>query len=47
MTPADKSVLLGKVTKLVEAVKRARGRANDIPVVEARIGQEIVNYLHS
>jgi hypothetical protein len=47
MTPADKSILLGKVTKLIEGVKRARGRANDIAVVDIKIGQKIVNYLHS
>lgn len=47
LSPAEKSVLLGKLDKLIQAVKKARQRANTTTVVKATVGKELFNYINS
>lgn len=47
LSPADKSVLLGKIDKLIQAVKKARQRANTTEVVKTTIGKELFTYINS
>lgn len=47
MSSADKSELLGRLDKLLRAVKRARQRANSTEVVSRHIGKTIFEYLHA
>jgi len=47
LSPADKSVLLGKIDKLLQAVKKARQRANTTKVVKTTIGKELFAYINS
>jgi len=47
LTPADKSVILGKLDKLLRAVKKARQRANATKVVTASVGKELFNFINS
>lgn len=46
MSSADKSELLGRLDKLLRAVKRARQRANSTEVEKRSIGKAIFGYLH-
>jgi len=46
LSSADKSVLLARIDRLAEAVKRARQRANGAPIVEIKVGKAIFDYLH-
>lgn len=45
LSPADKSVLLGNCDKLIQAVKKARMKANMVEVSEVYIGQDMMTYL--
>ena len=45
LSPAEKSELIGRVDKLTQAVKRARQRANEVEVVDLRVGRKIVDYI--
>jgi hypothetical protein len=45
LSPADKSKLLGRIDKLMLAVKQARTRANSTPVVHITIGNELLGYI--
>ena len=47
LSPADKSALLGKIDKLIQAVKKARQRANTTEVVKTTIGKELFTYINS
>lgn len=47
LSPADKSALLGKIDKLIQAVKKARQRANTTEVVKTTIGKELFGYINS
>lgn len=47
ITPAEKSVLLGKMDKLIRAFKQARQRANTSEVVRRTVGAEIFAYIHA
>lgn len=47
LSPADKSVLLGKIDKLIQSVKKARQRANTTKVVGKTIGKELFAYINS
>jgi len=47
ITPAEKSVLLGKIDKLIRAFKQARQRANTTEVVKKSIGEAIFDYINS
>lgn len=46
ITPAEKSVILGRLDKLTRAVKKARQKANSAEVVSATIGAEIFKYIN-
>lgn len=43
--PRDKADYLTRIDELIEAVKDARMRANDIPVIEAKIGDAFFDYI--
>lgn len=45
LSPADKSKMLERVDKLIQAVKKARQRANNIDVEKAEIGGAITKYI--
>jgi len=45
LSPAEKSEILGRLDNLIEAVKKARSRANSIDIVKAGIGSKIFNYI--
>ena len=45
ISPAEKSELLGRVDKLIRAVKKARQRANKAEVVKNRIGNKLFDYI--
>ena len=47
ITPAEKSVLLGKIDKLIRSFKKARQRANTTEVVNRTIGKELFNFINS
>ncbi len=44
--PREKADYLTRIDELIEAVKDARMRANDIPIVERQIGQALFSYIH-
>lgn len=45
ISPADKSLLLGRVDSLLRAVKKARQRANGTDIVKAEIGKKLTSFL--
>lgn len=45
ISPAEKSALLGRIDKLIMAVKQARQRANTQEVVKATVGKELLNFI--
>jgi hypothetical protein len=45
LSPAEKSAKLGRIDKLLRAVKKARQRANAVDVVDVTIGKELFNYI--
>jgi hypothetical protein len=45
LSPADKSRILGKCDKLIQAVKKARMQANNTDVVSATIGEKIFDFI--
>lgn len=47
VTPAEKSLLLGRIDKLIRAFKQARQRANTTEVVRRTIGKEIFDFINS
>jgi len=47
ITPAEKSVLLGKIDKLIRAFKKARQRANTTEVTKRTIGKELFAFINS
>jgi hypothetical protein len=46
LTPAQKSVLLARIDKLLRSVKTNRQRANRADVIECSIGTELFEYIH-
>lgn len=46
ISPAEKSALLGRVDKLIRAVKRSRQKANTTEVVKITIGKELFTYIN-
>lgn len=46
ISPAEKSALLGRVDKLIRAVKKARQKANTTEVVKVTIGKELFGYIN-
>lgn len=47
ITPAEKSVLLGRIDKLIRAFKQARQRANTAEVKQRSIGKELFDYINA
>ncbi len=47
ITPARKSVLLGRIDELIRAVKKARTRANKELVVDIHIGKSIFDFINA
>jgi hypothetical protein len=45
LSPADKSTLLGRCDRLIQAVKKARMKANMVDVVDQSIGKEIFSFV--
>jgi hypothetical protein len=45
LSPADKSKLLGRIDKLIQATKKARMKANMVDVVEVAVGEAIFSYI--
>lgn len=46
ISPAEKSILLNRVDKLIRAVKKARQKANTTEVVKSTIGKELFGYVN-
>ena len=46
ISPAQKSALLGRIDKLIRAVKKNRQKANATEVSKVTIGKEIFNYIN-
>ena len=46
ISPAEKSDLLGKMDKLIRAVKKARQKANTTEVVKVTIGKELFEFIN-
>lgn len=47
LSPAEKSALLGRIDKLIQAVKKARQRANTTEVKKLTIGKELFDFIHA
>ncbi len=47
ISPAEKSILLARIDKLIRAFKKARQRANTTKVVKRTIGKELFDYIHA
>jgi len=46
LTTAEKADMLGRLDALIQAVKRARQRANNITIVQKRVGAKLFDYIH-
>lgn len=46
ITPTEKNKLLRKIEALIEAVKVARSKANNVEVKNISVGQEIFDFIH-
>lgn len=46
LTPRDKQVRLERLADLIQAVKKARQRANDIEVLKVEIGRQIFDFIN-
>jgi len=46
ITPADKSAMLQRVTKMIASVRKARMRANTAEVKKLHVGKAIFKYIH-
>jgi len=44
---AEKSILLGRIDKLIRAVKKGRQRANTQEVVEMNVGKKFFDFIHA
>jgi hypothetical protein len=47
VTSAQKSMWLARIDELIQAVKRARKRANNEEVFKVEIGQKLMSFIHS
>lgn len=45
LSPAEKSILIGRTDKLIQAVKKARMKANCVDVPSVSIGKELFTYI--
>jgi hypothetical protein len=46
ISSAEKAELLGRIDKLITAVKKARQRANTAEVVKNQVGKDIMDFIH-
>lgn len=46
LTPLEKAQRMARVDKLLQAVKKARQRANNTDLVKAQIGKDLLNYIN-
>lgn len=46
LSSADKSQVLGRLDKLIQATKKARQRANNVDVVKSNIGKDLLEYIN-
>jgi hypothetical protein len=46
ITPKQKSDLLAKIDNIIDAVKRARAKANQAEIVEMKIGNKLFDYIN-
>ncbi|MEO0898878.1 MAG: hypothetical protein AAFY71_20870 [Bacteroidota bacterium] len=46
ITPTQKNRLLDRLEKLIEAVKVARSRANNVEVNQIKLGQDLFDFIH-
>jgi hypothetical protein len=46
LSVADKSLLLGRLDKLIQAIKQARQRANEFKIAQIKLGDIIFKYIH-
>ena len=46
ISPAEKSVVLGRIDKLIRATKKSRQRANTAEIVKITIGKEIFDFIN-
>lgn len=46
LSGADKSAILDRLDKLLRAVKRARQRANEVPVENRHFGESLFSFIH-
>lgn len=47
LSPAEKSIMIGKLDKMLRAIKKARQRANNQETKGSSIGKLIFDYIHS
>lgn len=47
VTPARKSIMIGRIDNLIQAVKKARARANKEEIVDVHIGKNIFDYINA
>jgi len=47
ISSADKAILLGRLDKLLQAVKKARQKANNIKVIKRDIGRTLLDYINT
>ena len=45
--PGDKAALLGRIDKMIVAVKEARMKANEQDLESVKVGKSIFDYIHS
>ena len=45
--PGDKAAFLGRIDKLIEAVRKAKMAANEVEVEELKVGQAIFDFIHA
>lgn len=47
VTPHDKARRITNIERLLSAIKKARQRANSVPTVDIKIGQEMIDFINS
>lgn len=46
MPASQKAELLARMDKLIQATKQARMRANNVDIVDSKVGENLFNYIH-
>jgi len=47
LSPAEKSIMLGKLDKVLRAIKKARQRANNQETRKINVGESVFNFIHN